>query len=169
MNDAYTNTRLHLCWSCHSIFSQIMRRMILRLFTCPLWGGRVVLCKFPVPGRPTFWIIVGQGPIALAAGAGCLDIFTLLYPFSPLSPSLSETARYTLKYCLKGPLHPNQPTNQPLALWHFNYMTIACSVYFRKISVSRSHQPCESDCQTRFQGISGGRLLYRLLLPHVWL
>ena len=43
----------------------------------------------------TFWMIVGQGPIALAVGAGggCLDIFTLLYPFSPLSPSLSETAR----------------------------------------------------------------------------
>ena len=39
--------------------------------------------------------------------------FTLLYPFSPLSPSLWETARYRLKYCLKGPLNPNnQPTNQ---------------------------------------------------------
>ena len=39
---------------------------------------------------------VGQGPTALAVGAGggCLDIFTLLYPFSPLSPSLWETARY---------------------------------------------------------------------------
>ena len=26
--------------------------------------------KLPVPGRPTFWIIVGKGPIALAVGAG---------------------------------------------------------------------------------------------------
>ena len=26
--------------------------------------------KLPVPGRPTFWIVVGQGPIALAVGAG---------------------------------------------------------------------------------------------------
>ena len=26
--------------------------------------------------------------------------------------SLRETARYILKYCLKGPLNPNQPTNQ---------------------------------------------------------
>ena len=35
---------------------------------------------------------VGQGPTALAVGAdgGCLDIFTLLYPFSPLSPSLGD-------------------------------------------------------------------------------
>ena len=46
-------------------------------------------------------------------GWGCLDIFTLIYPFSPLSPSLWETARYRLKYCLKGPLNPKQPTNQP--------------------------------------------------------
>ena len=50
-------------------------------------------------------MIEGQGPIALAEGAGgvCLDIFTLLCPFSPLSPTLWETARYRLKYCLKGP------------------------------------------------------------------
>ena len=43
-----------------------------------------------LPGRPTIWMIVGQGPIALAVGAGglCLDIFILLYLFSPLSPSL---------------------------------------------------------------------------------
>ena len=75
----------------------------------------MVLSKLPVPGRPTIWIIVGQWPIALAVGAGggCLNIFTLLYP-SPLSPSLWETARYRLKYCLKGLLNPKQPTNQPL-------------------------------------------------------
>ena len=74
----------------------------------------MVLGKLPVPGRPTIWMIVGQGPIALAVGAGggCLDIFTLIYPFSPLSPSLWETARYRLKYCPKGPLNPKQPTDQ---------------------------------------------------------
>ena len=75
-------------------------------------GGAMVLGKLPVPGRPTIWITVGQGPTALAVGAGGggLDIFTLIYPFSP---SLLETARYGLKYCLKGPLNPKQPTNQP--------------------------------------------------------
>ena len=74
----------------------------------------MVLGKLPVPGRPTIWITEGQGPTALAVGAGggCLDIFTLIYPFSPLSPSLWETARYRLKYRLKGPLNPEQPTNQ---------------------------------------------------------
>ena len=76
-------------------------------------GGAKVLGKLPVPGRPTILITVGQGPTALAVGAGggCLDIFTLIYPFSSLSPALWETARYRLKYCLKGPLNPKQPTN----------------------------------------------------------
>ena len=73
----------------------------------------MVLGKLPMPGRPTIWMIVGQGCIALVVGAGgdCLDIFNL-YLFSPLSPSLWETARYRLKYCLKGSLNPKQPTNQ---------------------------------------------------------
>ena len=86
-------------------------------------GGAKVLGKLPVPGRPTIWITVGQGLTALAVGAGggCLDIFTLIYPFSPLSPSLWETARYRLKYCLKGPLNPKQPTNQ-LNGYYFVYI-----------------------------------------------
>ena len=77
-------------------------------------GGAKVLGKLPVPGRPTILITVGQGSTVLAvdAGGGGLDIFTLIYSFSSLSPSLWETARYRLKYCLKGPLNPKQPTNQ---------------------------------------------------------
>ena len=76
--------------------------MVIKPFTA-IWclksmrgwsGGAMVLGKLPVPGRPTIWIIVGQGPIALAVGAGGgdMDIFTLLYLFFPLSPSLWETA-----------------------------------------------------------------------------
>ena len=38
--------------------------------------------------------------------------FSLANHFSLFSPSLWETARYRLNYCLKGPLKPNQPTNQ---------------------------------------------------------
>ena len=74
----------------------------------------MVLGKLPVPGVLLIWIIVGQGPTALAVGAGGggLDIFSLIYHFSFLSLSLWETARYRLKYCLKGPLSPKQPTNQ---------------------------------------------------------
>ena len=55
----------------------------------------MVLGKLPVPGRPTIWIIVGQGPIVLAigAGGGCLDIFTLSIfslLFLPLSGRRSD-------------------------------------------------------------------------------
>ena len=69
-----------------------------------------------MPGRPTIRITVGQGPTALAVGADgvCLDIFSLAYPFSPLSPALWETARYRMKNCLKGSFNPKQPTNQRL-------------------------------------------------------
>ena len=76
----------------------------------------MALGKLPVPGHPTIWITVGQGPNALVVGAGggCLDILLSSILFS-LSPSLWETARYRLKYCLKGLLSPKQPTNQHLA------------------------------------------------------
>ena len=75
----------------------------------------MVLGKLPVPGRPTIWIIVGQGPISLAVGAGG-GLFGHFYAHLSFlsSSSLWETARYRLKYCLKGPLNPKQPTNQSL-------------------------------------------------------
>ena len=84
-------------------------------------------------------LIVGQGPIALAVGAGggCLDIFTLIYPFSSLSPSLWETARYRLNYCLKGPLNPKQPTNQPKSTAHVIWSkTTQSNVTFGRIQRS---------------------------------
>ena len=37
----------------------------------------MVLGKLPVPGRITIWMIVGQGPIALAVGSGGL-VWTFL-------------------------------------------------------------------------------------------
>ena len=80
---------------------------------------RWCLVNFQCRGVLLIWIIVGQGPTALAVGAGggCLDIFSLVYHFSFLSPSLWETARYRLKYCLKGPLSPKQPTNHLSRGW----------------------------------------------------
>ena len=53
----------------------------------------MVLGKLPVPGRPTVWITVGQGPTTLVVGAGggCLDILTLIYRFlSSFSLSLGD-------------------------------------------------------------------------------
>ena len=61
------------------------------------------------------WIRVGQGPTALAVGAGggCLDILSFVYHFTFLSPSLLEMARYRLKYCLKRVVK-HKTTNQPI-------------------------------------------------------
>ena len=56
----------------------------------------MVLGKLPVPGRPTFWIIVGQGLIALAVGAGGGLFWTFLLSsilsllFLPLSGRRSD-------------------------------------------------------------------------------
>ena len=82
-------------------------------------GGAMVLGKLTVPGRPTIWIRVGQGPNALAVSAGgsylgilLSSILSLLFLSLSLPLSLWETARYRLKYCLKGPLNPKQPTNK---------------------------------------------------------
>ena len=55
----------------------------------------MVLGKLPVPGRPTVWMIVGLGHIALAVGAGggCLDILLSSIPsllFLPLSGRRSD-------------------------------------------------------------------------------
>ena len=53
-------------------------------------GGATVLSRLPVPGRPTIWMIVGHGPIALAVGAGGV-VWTFLFSsilsllFLPLS------------------------------------------------------------------------------------
>ena len=44
----------------------------------------MVLGKLPVPGRPTIWITIGQGPSALAVGAGGV-VWTFLLS-SILSP-----------------------------------------------------------------------------------
>ena len=61
----------------------------------------MVLGKLPVPGRPTILITVGQGPIALAVGAGGggLDIFTLIYPFSSFSLSLGDGGGRVVRWC----------------------------------------------------------------------
>ena len=68
-------------------------------------GGAMVLGKLPVPRRHTIWITVGQGPTALAVGAGggCLDIFSLIYYFSFLAiPPVSYSETFILKMHCKG-------------------------------------------------------------------
>ena len=86
----------------------------------------MVLGILPMPWRPTVWMMVGQGPIALAVGAGGELFGHFSLSFSPLSPSLWETARYRLKYCLKG------TTNQPTMVKHCIYL---CLISFQMKSI----------------------------------
>ena len=59
-------------------------------------GGAMVLGKLPVPRRPTVWMIVVQGSIALAIGAGGVErtflfssiLFLLLLPLSGRRPNI---------------------------------------------------------------------------------
>ena len=69
----------------------------------------------PCPRHQNCRIFSRARASALAVGAGEGDVFSLVYHISSFSVSLSlwETTRYRLKYCLKGPLNPNnQPTNR---------------------------------------------------------
>ena len=63
------------CRNSFNIFRQMVKNGLHIIIFCDYqsrgWsGGAMVLGKLPVPGRPTIWMIVGQGPIALAIGAG---------------------------------------------------------------------------------------------------
>ena len=88
------------------------------LFTISGWGvggggsgGAMVLGKLPVPGRPTYLDYSRARAYCACRGCGLFGHF-FSHHFSFLSPCLWETARYRLKYCLKGPLSP-KTTNQP--------------------------------------------------------
>ena len=78
----------------------------------------MVLGKLSVPGCPTnldysraraYWACSKRG-------GGGLDIFSLSYVLSLLSPSLWEKTRYRLKYCLKGLLNSKQPNQLSIKL-----------------------------------------------------
>ena len=61
----------------------LLRNVIGMIGWCDVAGK-----NFQCRGVLLIWIIVGQGPIALAVGAvgGCLDIFSLVYHFSFFLP-----------------------------------------------------------------------------------
>ena len=78
-------------------------------------GGAMVLGKLPVLGRPTN--LDESRARAYCACSRCGwglfgHFFSHLSFLFSFSLSLGETARYRLKYCLKGPLSP-KTTNQP--------------------------------------------------------
>ena len=79
----YDAVRNYNLWSCQKVCdaltflldniyirlgSKLYRQIVgIPIPSCRGWlGGAMVLGKLPVPGRPTIWITVGQGPTALA-------------------------------------------------------------------------------------------------------
>ena len=75
----------------------------------------MALGKLPVPRRPINLDKSRARAYCACSRCGwglCGHFFSRLsFFFSFLSPPLWEAARYRLKYCLKGPLSPKQPTN----------------------------------------------------------
>ena len=75
----------------------------------------MVLGKLPVLRRPTNLDYSWARAFCTCSAPGVVGgvwIFFLSSVISLLSPSLLETARYRLKYCLKGLLYQKQPTNR---------------------------------------------------------
>ena len=126
---------LHNFYSIKILLHTCVAIMAINSIQIPL-----LIFKLPVLGRPTIWITLGQGPAVLVVGSGggCLDIFTLIYPFSPLSPSLWETARYRLKYCLKGPLL-SKTTNQPTSLYFVCHVGISTEILLHTCTYMYCH------------------------------
>ena len=83
----------------------------------PGWsGGAMVLGKLPGSERPANLDFSRARTYCACSrcGWGLFGHFSLIYHFSLLSPSLWETVRYRLKYCLKGRLTQN---NQLTYAW----------------------------------------------------
>ena len=119
--------------------------------------------NFQCRGVLLIWTIVGQGPIALAVGAGggCLDIFSLVYLFS-FFLRLWETARYRLKYCLKGPLNQKQPTNQSVS-----QLLAKHSVQVRRgrVDIDRDQDIVERFNRTLAERLFGHKYAQEMRLP----
>ena len=115
----------------------------------------MALGKLPVPGRPTIWTAVRQGPTALKVDAvgDYLDILLS----SILSLSLWETARYRLKYCLKEPLKGwiLCYTVDPPNLIPSNRQVIRRSKVSANHLIIRVIKYCRAETTARFRGLSG--------------
>ena len=96
---------------------------------------------------------MGQGPTALVVGAGggSLDIFSLIYHFSFLSPSLGD-GRYRLKYCLKDPLNPKQTTNQLIPLIMVRTKMLSLETFESNIKQEKKKTPDVTSILLLFHG-----------------
>ena len=92
------------------------------MFSCDT--GAVGWCNGAGHGVLLIWIIEGQRPTALTVGAGGggWTVFSLIYHFSLLSPSLWEMDNIDCNTVSKG-RNPKQTINQPILVIHFIFKT----------------------------------------------
>ena len=97
--------------------------------------------NFQCRGILLIWLIVGQGPIVLAVGAGggCFK-FVYLFFFLPLS----ESARYRLKYVLNPP--KNNKTNPVES--GMRTQIYGCYHIYSKVSDKNAFRSVDSDLTT---------------------
>ena len=53
-------------------------------------GGAMALGNLPVPGRPTIWMVVRPTALAVGAGGGCLDPFSICLPLFGRRPDMTD-------------------------------------------------------------------------------
>ena len=95
--------------------------------------------KLPVLGRPASLDNSRARAYCVAVGAGrVVWTFFLSSIFSLFCLPLLETARYRLKYCLKGPLNPKQPADQNLKNMHNQIREPIKSSLIRVFNVNHS-------------------------------
>ena len=99
----------------------------------------MVLGQLPVPGRPTNLDYSRARAYCACSGCGWGffgRFFSRLSFLFFFSPSLWETARYRLKYCLKGPLNPKQPTNQIKSIYSILVFIVSIIKLSEKIDLN---------------------------------
>ena len=127
--------------------------------SCWGWsGGAMVLGKLPVLGRPTNLDVSRARAYCPCrrCGWGLFGHFFshLSFLFS-FSLSLVETARYRLKYCLKGPLSP-KTTNQILHAKKIEKISPLCLLTWPMINTHQIELPLS---RTYFYGSKGVRAI----------
>ena len=91
-----------MCWGSWMRMGQEVRTNL---------GHRGITCVLQTQFSSLDWSRASAYCTCSSCRWGSFWHFSLVYHFYFCSPSLWETARYRLKYCLKVPLSPKQPTN----------------------------------------------------------
>ena len=124
--------------SAHYFQRERERERVVAVQSWEVWsGGAMVLGKLSVPGRPTNF---NNSRARAYCACSRFGTFSLSSIFSLFFLPLWKTVRYILKYCLKGPFHPKQLTNQIHSWVVWEHQSITATMFtlkFRTKCVSK--------------------------------